>query len=688
VIVSAGNALLALLVLVSAGVVVAAAWGGLFRTARSLTLGRGLIGLLLACCLLCCGLLTAALVGDAFGLAYVAGHSDRALPLGYKISALWAGQAGSLLVWATLIAVAGVWVAIQVRRWTPRQQAGTLATMAVVIGFFAVLMLFVDEANPFRPVLVADPATGRLVPHTPADGQGMNPLLQHPAMLAHPPTLFMGYAGLTVPFALLVGGLVGGRLDRTWLAAVRRWTLGAWILLGIGILLGSWWAYVELGWGGYWAWDPVENASLLPWLTGAALLHVLVVVRARGVLRGLAGGLIVATFLLCIFGTYLTRSGIVQSVHSFGESELGSFLLAFLFLAGHGGGALLLWRRRLLRPADGVRWGWRTWALAATAFLLIGMAVLTLLGTMAPALTRWTSGERAAVEQTFYNRYVLGLCGLPLLALLAVASLVSYGRQPTLSVRRGLPVALGAAAAGAVLAAAFGVGKPVAVAVAGLAAGAVALLLADWVTAALAGRRRSAKRRPRGAADRLARRGRQVGAQVAHLGVVLAAVGIVGSGLFGREETVRLAPGASERVGGYTLTLRDVRDIHPANYGATQAVVDVRAPGGKAMTLRPEQRRYDKTPDMVNQEIALRSTLREDVYLAIAGGDPSGQFIFLKVLLTPLLAWFWIGGLMLTVGGLVPRLATAVLGLAARAGETPRGRWPARSLTVETETST
>jgi cytochrome c-type biogenesis protein CcmF len=688
VIVSAGNTLLTVLVLVSAGTVMAATWGGRFRAAGALTLARLLTGVLLAGCLAGCVLLTAAFVGDHFELEYVAGHSDRALPLGYKISGLWAGQAGSLLVWATLIAAAGLWVTVQVRAWTPAQQAGTLATMAVVVGFFAVLMLYVDEANPFSPVMMTDRATGQLVAHTPSDGQGMNPLLQHPAMLAHPPTLFMGYAGLTVPLALLVGGLVGRCLDGTWLSAVRRWTLGSWILLGIGILLGSWWAYVELGWGGYWAWDPVENASLLPWLTGAALLHVLAVVRARRVLKGLAAGLILVTFLLCVFGTYLTRSGVVQSVHSFGESDLGALLLTFLLLVGHAGMALLLWRRALLKPSPKAAWDWRAWGLTAAACLLIGMAAVTLLGTMAPALTRWISGERMAVEETFYNRYVLSACGLPLLALLTMASVMSYGRQASLSPRRALHLALGAAAVGAAATAVLGVGHPLAVVVAGLAVAAGVVLPADLVASAVTRRRRTGENLLRAAMARVGRHGRMYGAQVAHLGVVLAAVGIVGSGLFGHKETVRLAPGGSERVGAYTLVLREVRDIRRANYGATEAVVAVRAPDGESRTLRPQQRRYDKTPNMVNQEVALWSTLQDDVYLAIAGGDPAGQFVFLEVYRTPLVAWFWIGGLLVTVGGLVPRLVTVLVRRADRATAERRADSPARSLNTETETST
>ena len=307
--------LMAAFLAVVAALVAAAAGGRLQKPAwigRArvlLAIGAGLLSL-------CAAALVAAILGDEFNLDYVAEYSERALPVAYKLAAFWAGQAGSLLLWGWMIAVLGLVAAVGVRKWDAAGQAGVCGTVALVVAFFTAMMLFVPEANPFSPLLAQDPATHEMVPFTPADGKGMNPMLQNPAMMAHPPMLFLGYSGFTVALALAVGGLLTGRLGNAWLAVVRRWVLASWVLLGMGILLGSWWAYVELGWGGYWAWDPVENASLLPWFTGTALLHTMVVQRSRGLFKALNAGLIALTFLLCVFGTYLTRSGVIQSTPS------------------------------------------------------------------------------------------------------------------------------------------------------------------------------------------------------------------------------------------------------------------------------------------------------------------------------------------------------------------------------------
>ncbi len=275
-----------------------------------------------------------ALLGSDFSLDYVARFTDRALPAGYKLAAFWAGQEGSLLLWAVLLAVLSTIAVFTLnRQQSIGQSAATIATLSVVCAFFALLILF--AANPFAAS--AD---------IPDDGNGLNPMLQDWAMIAHPPLLFLGYAGFTIPFALMVGALLSGRRDDHWIDATRRWALFAWLFLTIGIVLGAKWAYVELGWGGYWAWDPVENASLLPWLTGTAFIHSLMVQQHRGMFRIWNAALLAVTFVLCIFGTYLTRSGIVDSVHGFGESLIGTFFLAFLLVVVVFSVGLIVWRAR------------------------------------------------------------------------------------------------------------------------------------------------------------------------------------------------------------------------------------------------------------------------------------------------------------------------------------------------------
>ncbi len=285
-----------------------------------------------------------ALVQSDFTIAYVASYTERALPLGYKLAAFWAGQAGSLLFWTWALSLMALVAAFAHKRRTAGEHAAMLGTLAAVGLFFCTLMLF--AVNPFDPT-----------PIVVRDGNGLNPLLQNPAMIAHPPILFLGYAGFTIPFALLIGALVADRRDAGWMIQARRWLLGSWLFLTVGILLGAWWAYVELGWGGYWAWDPVENASLLPWLTATAVLHSIMIQQQRGMFRIWNAAFIAATFLLCVFATYLTRSGIVQSVHSFGQSPIGWFFLSFLVLGVLVVAGLMIARRRTLagdRPLESV----------------------------------------------------------------------------------------------------------------------------------------------------------------------------------------------------------------------------------------------------------------------------------------------------------------------------------------------
>jgi len=640
-------------VLAAAGALVASAAGWL-RAARAL------VAVILALFTLSAAALVVAILGDQFHFASIANYSERALPIGYKLASFWAGQAGSLLLWAWMVAAFGLVAVITLRKADVVQQAGACGTLAIILGFFAALMLFVSDANPFAPLLVEDPATHELIATTPADGHGLNPMLQDPAMLAHPPLLFLGYAGLAITFALMVGGVLAGQLGSEWLARVRRWTLASWVLLGAGILLGMWWAYVELGWGGYWAWDPVENASLLPWLTATALLHTLIVQRSRGQFKGINAALIALTFLLTIFGTWLTRSGVIQSVHSFAKSEVGVFLLVFLVLTAGASAVLLLSRWKILRPERGpAPWTAHEWTFFTAAGLLMLMMLFTALGTIRPLLSEATGEARMSVAPEFYNRYVAELFGLLLVALMTLGPLLTYGRKLASWVVPAL--ILGGAAALIVIAVAsvLGLRSVFAVLAAMVAVGAVLIIGVDFVRTVSVRRRRLGERLWLAAVRAVTADRRRYGAQVAHVGAVMIMAGIVGSSLFGTEQVVRFAEGQSVEVGRYRLTFQGLRDLRGSNFGATEAAVEVAWPDGARTVLRPQQRRYDKSPDMVSHEIALTTGLREDLYLALAGGDEKGEFVFIKVLAKPLLLWIWIGGIVLTLGNLVPRLLPA-----------------------------
>jgi len=605
--------------------------------------------------------LMTALVNSDFRLAYVAEHTERALPVGYKIAAFWAGQEGSLLLWAWMLAVMSALFVVVHRRQKGPEYAVAAGVLAVAIGFFAVLMLF--AANPFG-----------LNPEAVADGIGLNPLLQDPAMIAHPPTLFVGYAGFTIPFALLLGALFSKRLGSDWVALARPWALVSWLFLGVGIVLGAQWAYVELGWGGYWAWDPVENASLLPWLTGTALLHSIIAYRQRGELKRWSAILTAGTFILCIFGTYITRSGVVQSVHAFGESSIAAFFQVFLFLTIALSVILILMRWSALRPENsGEGPVSRVGAFVAGNVLLVGMMLLTLLGTMFPVISRMIAGQTMSVSQSFYNRAVLPL-GLVLVALMGLGPLLTYGRMGLGKLVRSLVVPLILAVAAIVTLVACGCHGGWAL-LAGAAVGMVAGgILANLFGTILARRENAAGGMIPAALRIVIANRRRYGAQLAHAGMAMMVIGVAGSSLYNTSRKLMLMPQQSAEVGRYTLKLNGIGLVRGENYSALQATVTMTDGGGFVSQLRPQRRGYDKW-EQPSSEVAIQSTWREDLYVNLGGQDKNDGVVALEVFVNPLVSWIWAGGLVLTLGGLVnlvPRSARSVLPAEAQRREPAR----------------
>ncbi len=659
-----GNLALCGAVLASAGAVLASACAGrsgspaALRAARRLTEGPALA-------LTAAGIvLAAALLRDDFRFAYVAGHSQRALPAAYKLAAFWSGQEGSLLLWAWLVAVFCAIASSGLRRLGGAEHAASTATMGVVATFFGAILLF--AANPFE-----------LVPGgAPPDGRGLNPQLQDPAMVAHPLLLFAGYAGLTIPFAVMVGALAAGRADNRWLAAIRRWLLVSWMLLGTGILLGAWWAYVELGWGGYWAWDPVENASLLPWLTCTALMHSIMVQQHRGMFKRWNASLIALTFGLCIFGTWLTRSGAISSVHAFAPSLLGVFFLSFLGVALLGSAAMIAWRWGALAPErrmEGVVS--REGAFLAGNVLLLVMAGVTLVGTIFPILSAWLPSGSLTVKPAFYNRVVAPM-GLLLVGLMTAGPMLTFGRDAARRIARNLAAPAAGAAAVVGASAIFVTRNPWALLCVALAALGTFAVIADFARTFSARRRATGERRVTAALRLMDRDHRRYGGQLAHLGLMLIVVGVAGSSLFAQQHVERLRPGESARAGRYVLRFQELTEVRGANYSAVEAVVELGGESGPIAALRPQRRLYDNWNDEPNNEIALRSTWREDVYVTLAGWDRQGVAA-IQVRINPLAAWIWIGGTVLAAGALLaalpPLLARSAAheAAAARAVVTP-----------------
>jgi cytochrome c-type biogenesis protein CcmF len=587
-----------------------------------------------------------AMLSSDFRLEYVAHYTERTLPPGYKAAAFWAGQQGSLLLWAWILSAMGAGFVFSRRTENGAETVVAAGVLAAVIGFFAALMLF--AANPFSP------AEEML-----ADGQGLNPMLQDPGMIAHPPVLFTGYAGFTVPFALLIGALATGRLGEDWVKSARPWVLISWLFLGGGILLGANWAYTVLGWGGYWAWDPVENASLLPWLTGTALLHDILNGRNRGTFKRWTATLTAGTFLLCVFGTWITRSGVVDSVHTFGHSLVGTFFGVFLTVATLGTAALIVLRWRELRPQQPIEnLLSREGAFLGANLVLVAMMFITLIGTLFPALTRAIGDEPMSVKASFYNRGVLPLA-LVLLALMTIAPILSYGRDTMKRLVRSLGVPLIAAAIAVGVLWVADVRSVWALASAVLCTVLVATIAIDVIRSVRARQHNTNENAFAAALHLLDANHRRYGGHIVHAGIVMIVAGITGSSLYGTKQMVQLRPGDSVNIGNYALRLDSINEVREANYTAVEAAIGVTGTGGAIDTLRPQRRFYDKAEEASTQ-VALRSNWKEDLYVTVAGWEEGGRVTTFQVIVNPMVRWIWAGGILLTLGGiwcLVPRFS-------------------------------
>ncbi|MBA2281300.1 MAG: heme lyase CcmF/NrfE family subunit [Acidimicrobiia bacterium] len=556
-----------------------------------------------------------ALITRDFSVAYVARNGSSRTPPLYNFATLWAALEGSILLWAFVLS--GYLIAT-VRKFRARLSdplvGWALLTMFVVAAFFFALMA--TAANPFEHF--AAPAG--------YDGPGPNPLLQnHPLMVIHPPVLYLGYVGFTVPFAFAVAALATGRLGEGWLVATRRWTLIAWGFLTLGIMLGAWWSYEVLGWGGYWAWDPVENASFLPWLTGTAYLHSVMVQERRGMLRVWNLSLVCATFALTILGTFLTRSGVLESVHAFSDSLIGPLLLAFFGVIVAVTCGLVAWRGPMLRSPgriDAVRS--REAAFLVNNLLFAAFAFVVLLGTVFPLIVESLNGERLTVGEPFFDTMAMPI-GLALLFLMAVAPVLPWRKASTetLAERLHWPAWAGVAALVlSVVVGARGLAPLLGFTLGGFAAGAA---LRQVV---LATRRQGW----RGLV------GRTNGGMIVHLGVILVGVALTASQSYSSERRVTLTEGESAVVSGHTVELVGIETEELEAHTETRALV--RIDGGQVYA--PAVQRFGNGTSTIGTP-SVRTGLTEDVYLALLS-DPEGGEVELRVIVQPLIVWLWTGG--------------------------------------------
>lgn len=579
----------------------------------------------------------AAFVVQDFSVLYVAQNSNSRLPFIYRLSALWGAHEGSLLLWLWYLVLFSALAVFIHRRSHPRSMPYIVATLAAIqIGFLS-LILFLS--SPFTEVFPPLP-----------DGRDLNPLLQDPGLIFHPPLLYLGYVGFSVPFAFAIAALIRGRADAEWVVATRRWTLFAWMGLTSGIMLGGYWAYYELGWGGYWAWDPVENASLMPWLTGTAFLHSVMAQERRGLFGGWNLFLVITTFSLSLLGTFLVRSGVLTSVHAFAvDPARGLYILIFLGFVLAGGFGLFILRVERLRGRQSLEAATSREAtlLYNNLFLLVAM-VTVFVGTLYPLAVEVVADERLTVAAPYFNQVMPPI-------LIAVVLLMGIG--PVVPWRRATARRLVKRFVGPF---AVGLACTAALALAGVHnLLALAALLAVFFTLAatlldvlLAARTRAGSWKPLAltvAFVRLLRMNRRrYGGLTVHLGVLLIALGILGSGVFRETVTLSLQPGERFAVGDYLLTYRGIEGVEGPNYTARRARFGLSRDGVPLEELRPERRNYPGG-EMVTTEAAIRSTPLADLYLVV-GDEQSDKRISVRAFHNPLVGWIWFGWLVIGFG--------------------------------------
>jgi cytochrome c-type biogenesis protein CcmF len=622
------------------------------RSRRLVESGIGASYLMTAIMAVASSIIMFAFVSGDYSIKYVQRYSDSALPLFYKITSYWGGLDGSIMFWVTLLSIFGS-VAVYVNRERHRELIPyVVAVIAGVQMFFLYLMII--HNNPFETYLTENPA----------DGTGLNPLLQNFYMVIHPPTMYLGFVGLTIPFAFGMAALITGYLDDAWLRAVRRWTMFAWLFLSIGLGLGMIWAYEELGWGGYWMWDPVENAGLLPWFTATAFLHSVMVQERRGMLRIWNVTLVILTFFLTIFGTFMTRSGIVQSVHAFGEDpELARLFTIFMVSTLIFSFGWVIYRMPLLRARNELdSWVSREAAFMLNNWILLFSAFFVLFATMFPTLSEAVRGERLTVGPPFFNQWMLPI-GLCMLLLTGIGPLLAWRKSTLSNLRESFlfPASMGILVAGTVIA----LGVP-------LWASGLCFAFSAFVFGTISQEFwRGARVRQRATGTDLftalvglvGRNKRRYGGYIVHLGIVLLFLGFAGEG-FKQSEQALLKPGQQVQVGDFTARYDQMRVTDDGRKQMVTAQVTVLRDGEPFATMYPAKWYFRKHESQPTTEVSIQRGFAQDVYVVLAAYDTGGQTASLDVTIAPLVNWIWVGFGILALGTLIALLPDTIFAFA------------------------
>lgn len=575
------------------------------------------------------------LVTRDFSISLVANHTSRDLPIfPYTLTALWGGQSGSLLFWSWILALYGLVVVL--KKWESNHDLMpyVVSVLMLIQTFFAFLLAFIT--SPFQKMAVI-----------PLDGAGLNPLLQHPLMSIHPPMLYLGFVGFAIPFCFAMAALLSGRLNNAWLRATRRWTLVPWMFLFLGLLIGGRWAYDVLGWGGYWGWDPVENSALMPWLVGTAFLHSVMVQERKGMLKVWNMGLIILAFTLTLFGTFLTRSGVIQSVHAFAQSEIGPLFLGFTAFMALAATTLLFFRIDQLQSENDF-----DSLLSREIFFLInnvlflGAAIAVLIGVMWPILSEVFTGETLTVGAPYFNLVVGAILGLIVL-LMGVIPLIGWGGATLAKLGRKMIVPLGITVVLTAIGFVLGARDVIALGGVALVAFAFTTTVTDILLAAQARQKNTRENLPTAVARLIGRNHRRYGGYLVHLSVLILALGIIGSRAYATDEVRAMARGESWTTNGYTLVYEGLQPgVLRGEAVVTTATVAVYENGQRITTLYPSVRFFDRQQQQQTDPAIWHDTplLRRDLYVIVQGWTDNFETVSFRAFVNPLVTLVWVGG--------------------------------------------
>jgi cytochrome c-type biogenesis protein CcmF len=589
------------------------------------------VWILITCCML---LLVYAFLTFDFSVRYVANTTNRGTPYYYRITALWGALEGSIILWGWMLSLYTLIVVVQYRRRRPEFYPWVLSVMLGIATFFLLVMTI--PAPPFQ----------RLSP-IPPDGRGLNPLLEDTGMITHPVALYLGFTGFTVPFAFALAALITGRIGDEWITITRRWTIIAWYFLSLGLLIGGWWSYHVLGWGGYWAWDPVENAAFMPWLCGTAFLHSVMIQERRRMLKLWNLSLIILTFTLTIFGTFLTRSGIIGSVHAFSQGSIGQFFLGFLALVVLGSFSLLAWRLDRLKAQgelDSILS--RESMFLLNNLFLIAAAFTVFFGTVFPLLSEAVRGIKLSVGAPFFNLVNIPIF-LGLLLLMGVGPLIAWRRASADNLKRNFlkPVLAGIVAA-AILRV-VGISNALVLLCMGLVMFVTGTIVLDFSRAVRA-RLRKGEGWLAATGGLLLRQNRRYGGFIVHLGVLVMALGVAGSQAWSNHSEVTLERGQSTTLSGYNVRFDGLRASEESNHFKVTGTFTV-SNGRPLGVLSPAKKFYpqEQTPIAA---VDYRLGFIEDLYVVLGDFAQDGSHATIKVQVNRMVSWLWIGGLILTIG--------------------------------------